>query len=299
MIAFVIEIVVIFIIVYMLLRKRNPLAEIPRPKPYPLIGNVLQLDMKKLFTNLTDLAKQYGGIYKLHLFTKPVVIVSDERFIHEVLVKQSADFAGRPYSYRGHLLARGQTIGFIDPGPEHTGRRKAVHAHLKQFGYGIQRIEDVTQSATDDLITRLADQQGRAINAADFLLHCVTDVIAIYLVGETIGEEKLNDIKAMIDDISKAIGAGTGIFLDWFPFLRFFGNKTYKQIKASHKFANTVIHEWFEQKPTEGFINFMQSMSEKEKMASFLDTDISPTQHDTCILWCWSTNNIQHTFLFD
>ena len=275
MIVFVIEIVAFVLILYILLRRWNPLDELPGPKAYPLIGNVHQLDMKKLFINATDLAKQYGGIYKLRLFTKHVVLVSDERFIHDVLVKQSADFAGRPYSYRSQLLSQGYSIGILDPGPVHTGRRKAVHTHLKQFGSGIKKIEDVTQTATDDLITRFVDQHGRPINAADFVHHCVTDVIAIYLVGETIGEEKLNDIKTMTDGVSKAMGIGTGIFLDWFPFLRFFGNKTYKQIVAAHKFTDTVMHEWFEQRPTEGFINFMQSMSEKEKMASFLDTDIA------------------------
>ena len=276
MVALVVQIVVIFLIVYVLLRKRNPLDNIPGPKSYPLIGNVLQLDMEKAFITLADFAKQYGAIIKIHLFNKRVVIVSDQSSIHDVLVKQSADFAGRPYAYRWKLQSMDfSEIALVDASPEHSGRRKAVHSYLKQFGTGIQRIEEVTQTATDDLIAGLSEQCGRPIDAKDFVFHCVTDVIAIMIVGETIGQETHKEIKNLLEGTAEALGAGTGIFLDWFPLLRFFGNNAYKQITASHKFIDNVINDWFEQKPTEGFISFMQSMSDKEKISSFLNTEKS------------------------
>ena len=98
MIVVVILLVLITLGVYVLLKKRNPLDKIPGPKPYPLIGNVHQLNMDKIFINMADFAKQYGGIFKIHIFNKPVVVVNDQRFIYDVLVKQSVEFAGRPHT---------------------------------------------------------------------------------------------------------------------------------------------------------------------------------------------------------
>ena len=41
-----------------------------------------------------------------------------------------------------------------DAGPVHSGRRRAMHTYLKQFGSKVQRIEDLTSTAIDDLIEK-------------------------------------------------------------------------------------------------------------------------------------------------
>ena len=146
--AFEISLLVGLLILYILFKKRNPLDDIPGPKPYPVIGNVLQLDMTKPFIQFTNLAKQYGGIFKIKLFTTPVVIVNDPRSIQEVLIKQSAEFAGRPLSFRFQTTSMDYSeIAFTPPGPAHKARRKAVQKYVKQYGSGITRIEEITQSA--------------------------------------------------------------------------------------------------------------------------------------------------------
>ena len=295
MITFLVQIVVIVLIVYTLMRRRNILDDIPGPKPYPFVGNVLQLDKKKLFITFADLAKQYGGIFKIYFFHKPVVIVSDKLFIHEVLAKQSADFAGRPSSYRIKLLSRDfSEIGFTDAGPEHSGRRKAVQSYLKQFGSGIQRLEEVTQTATDDLIVRIAEQHGSLIDIRDHLFHCVTEVIGILLIGETLSSETINEIKSITDSNTQALGPGTGLFLDWFPFIRHFGNETFNQIQANLKRMAIILDDWFRKKPAEGFINFVQTMSEKERILSFLTSEVSQ-QHTGWVLLAAGLNTTSTT----
>ena len=224
--------------------------------------------------NLTDLAKQYGGIFKIHLYNKPVVIVSDQRFIHDVLVKQSAAFAGRPYSYRWKLCTRNfSEIAFTDLGPECYGRRKAVQSYLNQFGSGIQWLEDVTQTATDDLITRIVEQHGSPIDIRSFFIQCVTDVIGVLLIGETLSGETINNVKSIHG--APVLGPGAGILLDWFPFIRYFGNKTYEQIQANLKRREMILKEWLGKRPDEGFMNFIQTMSEEDCRLSFLNSEAS------------------------
>ena len=273
MIVFVIEVVVVLLLVYVLLAKRSPLDIIPGPKPYPIVGNVLQLDLPKLFTQLADFAKQYGGIYKIKLFSQPVVVVSDLDFIHNVLIKQSAEFAGRPRSLRIKIMSDDfNEISLTDPGPEHSGRRKAVQKYVKQYGAGIQKIENITQTATDDLIQRFANQHGNPIDPHDFLCKCVTDVITILLVGDVVSQEQINEIWELLDKVNEAIGPGVGILLDWFPCLRFAGMKTYKTLTQFNAKRYAIVTDWMKQKPADGFISFIQAMSEEEKR-NFLDTE--------------------------
>ena len=65
MIAFVVQVGIFVLLLYIFLRKRNPSDDIPGPKPYPIIGNVHQLEMSKIFVQFANFAKQYGGIFKV------------------------------------------------------------------------------------------------------------------------------------------------------------------------------------------------------------------------------------------
>ena len=146
-----------------------------------------------------------------------------------------------------------------------------MQTYLKQFGSGIQKLEDVTNTATDDLIGQLVEQGGRPIDVRDFLFQCMTDVVAIPLTGETLSPEMSNDIKAILES-GNEVYEPVGIYLDWFPFLRFFGNKTYKIIMSYRSRVESIVMGWLEKKPSEGFINFMQAMSETERVNAYLDS---------------------------
>ena len=184
------------VILFFFLRKKNPLNEIPGPKALPLVGNVLQLDTDKLYIRLKEFARQYGSIYKMHIFTKPVVVVNDAESIYEVLVKRSAEFAGRPDTFRYKLLTKKfEVVSFVDLTADQETRRKAIQSYLKQFGTGIQKIEEVTLTTTDDLIKRLDEQNGRPIDIHDFLFHCVTDVMMIFIRGEPMSNDEIKILK--------------------------------------------------------------------------------------------------------
>ena len=266
------------ILVYML--RKDPLNKLPGPKPFPLVGNVLQMDIAKLFVYMTELGKQYGGVFKIRFFMKPVVMVSDTQLIHEVLVKRSADFAGRPKTYIMKFVSEKYTaLVMSDPTKEENNRRKAVHTYLKQFGTGIQKLEEVTLTATNDLINRFDEQNGHPTDSRDFLFHCVFDVIMIFLTGDTISKDEITRMKDHLDRGNEVITAPSGILLDMFPFTRFFGNKVYRTLMNNYRHKHELVSEWMKNRPGDGFINLIQSMSDEEKKRNSLDTELA--QHNT------------------
>ena len=265
------------VILCYILRKKDPLNELPGPKAFPLVGNALQIDAKKIFVDITELGKQYGGVYKIHFFMKPVVVVNDTDLIYEVLVKRSADFAGRPNTYLMKFLSENlQGVVASDPTKEEKSRRKVMHAYLRQFGTGIQKIEEVTLTATDDLINRIAEQNGCPMNIRDLLMHCVFDVMMIFLLGETISKDEMACVMDSLDRVNESITTPSGLFLDMFPPARFFGNKTYKELMDTVQVKYNFVSRWME-----GFINLIQSMTEEEKKNSALDTELA--QHN--LVW--------------
>ena len=66
------------------------LSDLPGPDGLPLLGNLLQLDLKQLHTVVETWAGVYGPLYKFQIAHKPVVAVSDTDLINEVLRKRPA-----------------------------------------------------------------------------------------------------------------------------------------------------------------------------------------------------------------
>ncbi|KAK6918486.1 Cytochrome P450 [Dillenia turbinata] len=66
----------------------------PGPRPYPLIGNILELGARP-HESLANLAKTYGPLMSLKLGTVTTIIVSSSRAAKEVLHKNDQSFAHR------------------------------------------------------------------------------------------------------------------------------------------------------------------------------------------------------------
>ncbi|KAF8062615.1 hypothetical protein N665_1196s0021 [Sinapis alba] len=70
----------------------------PGPKGLPLVGNLLQvISQRRHFVFLMrDLRKKYGPIFTMQMGQRTMIIVTDEKLIHEALVQRGPTFASRP-----------------------------------------------------------------------------------------------------------------------------------------------------------------------------------------------------------
>lgn len=69
------------------------LSGLPGPKGIPLIGNLLQIDLKKLHLITEKWSSIYGDIYKFKLANKTIVAITDSALIKDIL-------KNRPHIYR-------------------------------------------------------------------------------------------------------------------------------------------------------------------------------------------------------
>ena len=90
----------------------------PGPFPLPIIESVHKLAADSRHIDLAQLEKQYGNVFRLYLGSQLVVVVSGGDALHEVLVKKSADFAGRPSLFTAEVYSKGLAIVLADYSPE-------------------------------------------------------------------------------------------------------------------------------------------------------------------------------------
>ena len=113
------------------------LTELPGPKGLPLLGNLLQLDLKQLHRVLERWGDEFGTLYKFELGRRPVFVVTDPE-LNQTILKN------RPKLYRrlGTIETVFREIGitgvFSAEGEDwKRQRRLTAHAldaqHLRQF----------------------------------------------------------------------------------------------------------------------------------------------------------------------
>jgi cytochrome P450 family 2 subfamily D len=67
----------------------------PGPIPFPLIGNIHQIDPISPMDSFSQFAAKYGPIAMIYFGKTPAVIVSDPQGIYEVFVKNGASVNAR------------------------------------------------------------------------------------------------------------------------------------------------------------------------------------------------------------
>nr|XP_046270082.1 cytochrome P450 2K1-like isoform X3 [Scatophagus argus] len=82
-------------LIYSSFSSQNKRREPPGPKPLPLLGNLLQVDLKRLDRSLFDLSKKYGPVFTVYLGLKKVVVLAGYRTIKQALVNHAEEFGDR------------------------------------------------------------------------------------------------------------------------------------------------------------------------------------------------------------
>ncbi|KTF89939.1 hypothetical protein cypCar_00039922 [Cyprinus carpio] len=69
--------------------------EPPGPKPLPLLGNLLTLDLMRPFDTFFELSKTYGNIFQVFLGPKKTVVLVGYKTVREALVNHVEEFGDR------------------------------------------------------------------------------------------------------------------------------------------------------------------------------------------------------------
>lgn len=89
----------------------------PGPKGLPLVGNAFQIPIGRTWLKFDEWGKEFGPIYTIYIFSKPIVICTTRESAGELLDKRAAVFSDRPrFVVGGELLSKGMHAGLVHYG---------------------------------------------------------------------------------------------------------------------------------------------------------------------------------------
>ena len=250
--------------VYMVWRRMSdPLREIPGPRGWPILGNALDLSSGKRRYVLQDWGKQYGSVYKINLLGSEVVILSGIEAITQAMVTCGAKCAGKPQNFRLQYLF--QDLGYMRNEPDAYWKiiRKVGHAHMKQFGEGLQDIEDVVCEISEDMYTAFSSsaEKKEPTDPLTVLEATALKIIAYIICGERI-TEKDNLFQYIMEHQRSVFKVSNGngfsdVLLDFVPLcvhLPLTSSKTLKAaLIASREVQKEVVRRAKRKSPQESF----------------------------------------------
>uniref|UniRef100_G1T6X2 unspecific monooxygenase n=1 Tax=Oryctolagus cuniculus TaxID=9986 RepID=G1T6X2_RABIT len=142
----------------------------PGPTPFPILGNVLQLDFKDLSKSLTNLSKVYGPVFTVYLGMKPTVVVHGYEAVKEALVDLGHELSGRSRFLVTAKLNKGFGVIFSN-GKRWTETRRFSLMTLRNFGMGKRSIEERVQEEAHCLVEELRKTNASPCDPT-FILGC-------------------------------------------------------------------------------------------------------------------------------
>ncbi|XP_075830086.1 cytochrome P450 2C26-like isoform X2 [Microtus pennsylvanicus] len=142
----------------------------PGPTPLPIIGNILQVDLKDISKSLKNFSKVYGSVFTLYLGRKPIVVLHGYKALKEAFIDHGDEFAGRGHFPMAEKIGKGHGIVFSSGRTWKEMRRFSLMT-LRNFGMGKRSIEDRVQEEARCLVEELRKSNGSPCDPS-FILAC-------------------------------------------------------------------------------------------------------------------------------
>ena len=178
------------------------LHDLPGPDGFPILGNLLQLNLKQLHAVLEKWAGIYGSLYQFRIAHKPVVAVSAPDLINEVLKKRPAAYR-RLASIEPVLKEMGINGVFSAEGDQWIRQRRTAMqalntAHLRTFFPTLVTMTHRLFGRWDHAV-----RHGRSIDVPGDLMRYTIDVTSTLAFGYDVNtlEDKGDDLQTHLEKV--------------------------------------------------------------------------------------------------
>ncbi|XP_004607406.2 cytochrome P450 2C20-like isoform X2 [Sorex araneus] len=142
----------------------------PGPTPLPIIGNILQIDVKDVSKSLSNLSKVYGPVFTVYLGMKPTVVLHGYEAVKEALINFGEEFSARGSFPVAERATNGNGIVSSNGKKWKTIRRFSLMT-LRNFGMGKRSIEDRVLEEAHCLVEELRKSNASPCDPT-FILCC-------------------------------------------------------------------------------------------------------------------------------
>nr|KAF6303633.1 hypothetical protein mMyoMyo1_003580 [Myotis myotis] len=180
----------------------------PGPTPLPIIGNLMQLNLKDIPASLSKLAKEYGPVYTLYVGSTPTVVLHGYEAVKEALIDQGDEFLGRGPIPIISDFQKGHGILFSN-GETWKQMRRFSLMTLRNFGMGKRSIEERVQEEAQFLVEELRKTEAQPFDPTLILSLAPCNVICSTLFNERFqyDDEKLLYLMRLLNENFKKLSS--------------------------------------------------------------------------------------------
>ncbi|XP_028460573.1 cytochrome P450 2K1-like [Perca flavescens] len=218
--------------------------EPPGPKPFPLIGNLLQLDLKRLYSTLLKLSKTYGSVFTVYLGPQKVVVLAGYKTVKEALVNYAEEFGERDPMLIMQEYNQGHGLIWAN-GDSWKEMRRFALTNLRDFGMGKKASEDKIIEECDHLIEVFKKFKGEAFDSTQPINYAVSNIICSIVYGSRF-EYDDPEFTSLVDQINRyvqLVGSPSVQLYNMFPWIGKWcgGKKEIEAIFAANKKQNLQL----------------------------------------------------------
>nr|XP_019963408.1 PREDICTED: cytochrome P450 2K1-like [Paralichthys olivaceus] len=156
--------------------------EPPGPRPLPLLGNLLQLDLKRTYHSLLMLSKKYGSVFTIYLGRKKVVVLAGYKTVKEALVNCAEEFGDRDPMLIMQETSGGHGVIWSN-GDAWKEMRRFTLTNLRDYGMGKKACEEKIIEECQYLTEVFNKFKGEAFDTTQPLSCAVSNIICSMVYG--------------------------------------------------------------------------------------------------------------------
>ncbi|XP_066555875.1 cytochrome P450 2C55-like [Amia ocellicauda] len=210
------------LLLYFLWKTRRPKNFPPGPQPFPIFGNLLQLNLKNPMKDFEKLSKRYGKVYSVYFGGKPVVLLHGLQSVKEALMTRGVEFGGRPQGLLVNDINENKGVIIVNYGPSWKEQRRFAMSTLRNFGLGKLSMEERILEETSHLNSYIDKSAGQCLDPQTLFHNALSNVICAIMFGSHYNyeDQSFQSLIRMITENTKIINGPWGMLYDTIPLIR-------------------------------------------------------------------------------
>ncbi|KIJ67856.1 hypothetical protein HYDPIDRAFT_147886 [Hydnomerulius pinastri MD-312] len=189
----------------------------PGPKPWPFIGNILQLNTAEPWLTYTKWKKQFGEVLHVRLLGQDFVILNSERAARALLDQKSSIYSDRPVISTADFYGVGWNTVLLPYGNEWRLHRKLFRQSLLAESTDVQR--QLYQNKAHTLVTNLLETpESFEAHIKGFVASIVLALAHGYEIA-SLDDPMFIAVKELVALLEKGLSPERAAVLSAFPFL--------------------------------------------------------------------------------
>lgn len=252
----------------------------PGPTCYPFIGNVGLFKPSDAVQANRKLRKQYGDIYTVMFFHKPMITVHGYDNIRELLVKNVDMFLERPITIINGVFNKGKGLMWSS-GPVWEEHRAFALTTMKKLGFGKHSLQGQIMEEVDCLMDEVDKFENKPFDIHHALNTAVSNVICSLLFGKRFDHDdaKFKNLIKLLNKMFASTNPSSPAFV--FPLLRFLPGSGFHNMEKSFRdidaFTKEIIEEHrrhFDENNINDYVDGFLFEQTQKKNSTFTDEQL-------------------------